>query len=243
VADYIRLGGPDEPAGLFAAPVDGGGTPGIIITSAIAGLNDYVSRLADRFAALGYQALGLDYYSRTSGSPDLSSPEKVMAAVAGLSDPAVLADMQTAADWLRGRPGSSGRVACVGFCIGGSYALLASAQIPGLACAVSFYGMLHYPSLTGHKPEHPVDAATRGKCPILGHFGENDHLIPVADVLALREATRAQAAEIYTYPGAGHAFHEDFRPQVHRPVAATAAWDRTVTFLQYYLTSAYVTAA
>lgn len=70
------------------------------------------------------------------------------------------------------------------------------------------------------------------KVPFLGHWGEHDHLVPRADVAELREVMADRPAEIYRYPGAGHAFHESFRPEVYRPIAATESWARTKTFLR-----------
>lgn len=245
MATPMRLG--DDPAtapgGVLQAPADGGPAPAVLVTTAIAGVNDYIERVVDRFAAAGYLALGLDYYARTGGPPDLSSPERIMAAVAALPDPEVLDDMQSAVTWLRHQPECNGRVATVGFCIGGTYALLSASAIDGLAGAVSFYGMLRYKEITANKPRSPLDAVTEARCPLLGHFGENDHLVPVSDAEELRRVTSSQPAEIYTYPGAGHAFHEDFRPQVHRPVAAATAWERTMAFLRYHLTSEFTAPA
>ena len=243
MADYIRLtaagSGPD---GLFVAPTRPEPVPSVLVTTAIGGINGYIERVIERLAGEGYAVLALDYYARTGEKPDLSTPEKVMAAVDALSDPQVLADMRAGADWLRGRSETSDAVAALGFCIGGAYSLLASADNDDLACAISFYGMLRYPKITDRKPVSPLDGAASAKCPILGHFGEEDHLVPLGDALALREATRGSAAEIYTYPGAGHAFHEDFRPAVHRPAAAREAWDRTLAYLRYYLASEFVRA-
>jgi dienelactone hydrolase len=59
--------------------------------------------------------------------------------------------------------------------------------------------------------------------------GVNEYVLRQAERLAGRPA------EIYTCPGAGHAFHEDFRAQVYRPVAAVTAWSRTREYLPWYL--------
>src|SRR5205823_11418023 len=78
----------------------------------------------------------------------------------------------------------TGKIGVVGYCWGGSLAWLAAARVPGLACAVSYYG--------GNVLEH-ADAAPR--CPMLAHFGERDTMIPVAGVREL--AARYPAAEIH----------------------------------------------
>ena len=43
--------------------------------------------------------------------------------------------------------------------------------------------------------------------------------------------------EIVTYPGAGHAFFNDTRPEMYRPDAARDAWRRAVEFLRHHLGS------
>lgn len=231
---------PDGPGGVLVRPAPAsaaGPAPAVLITTAIAGVNEYVLRQAERLAAEGYVCLVLDYYARTGGqAPDLSRQELVMKAVAGLSDRVVLDDMRAAAAWLARQPFTAAeRTGALGFCIGGSYALLAAAELAGLSCAVTFYGMLRYPELTSNKPVSPLDVAAKAGCPVLGHFGEADHLVPVADARELAERLAGHPAEIYTYPGAGHAFHEDFRATVYRPVAAATAWSRTREYLSWYL--------
>ncbi|MGP4029942.1 dienelactone hydrolase family protein [Actinomadura sp. 3N407] len=228
----IRFG---DGAGGVLVGAEGTRRPAVLLTTAIAGINDYVLRQADRLAGDGHTCLVLDYYARQGGrAPDLSSPEKIMAAVAALPDPTVIEDMTAAVRWLEDETGAN-RIGAVGFCIGGTYSLLAASQVPGLRCAVAFYGMLRYAAATDAKPVSPLDAAEKAACPVLGHFGETDHLVPVADAAELADRLRGRPAEIYTYPGAGHAFHEDFRPEVYRPVAATTAWARTGEYLSRYL--------
>jgi len=242
--EYLRLG-PDatSPGGYLALPRTDGRSPSILLTTAIAGINDYIERVAQQFAAEGYLALALDYYARAGGPPDLSGPDKIMAAVADLNDPVVLNDMSLAIDWLRARPDCDGRVGSVGFCIGGTYSLLAAAEFPELAAAVCYYGTLRYTEHNEKKPRSPLEAAADVMAPVLAHYGDEDHLVPQADAKELASGLKGKPAQVYTYPGAGHAFHEDFRPQAHRPVAAAEAWQRTTTFLRYYLTSEYTATA
>jgi carboxymethylenebutenolidase len=233
----VDLASTEGPAGgLLVTPAGPGPFPAVLLTTAIAGINPYVEDVAARLADDGYACLILDYFTRREGPPDLSTMDRILAAVAELPDGQVLADMAAGITLLQARPDiAPGRVGLVGFCIGGSYALLGAARLNGVRCAVSFYGMLRYPTPTGNKPVGPLDVAHELRCPVLGHFGQEDQVVPLDDVLELRKRVSRQAAEIYTYPGAGHAFHEDFRPQVYRAVAAHEAWSRTTTFLDWHL--------
>jgi carboxymethylenebutenolidase len=233
--EIVRFGRDQESGGLLIRPEGGGPFPAVILTPAIAGLNDYIERVAQRVANRGTACLALDYYVAEGSPPDLSDLSKILAAVAALPDPRVLADMDAAHGYLRDQPDIAGeRIGTLGFCIGGSYSLMAASRLP-LRCAISFYGQLRYAELSDNKPLSPIDTADELGCPLLGHFGEADHLVSIEHVMELQKRVQGKPAEIYTYPGAGHAFHEDFRPPVYRPVAATAAWDRTTTYLDWYL--------
>jgi carboxymethylenebutenolidase len=206
----------------------------VIVLPAIAGLNKYMTNVCDRLNGQGYASLLVDYHART-GAPDLSDRAKIMAAVASLSDNDVLTDIAANIAFLQARPDiDAKRIAVLGFCIGGSYAILAASQFNQFSCAISFYGTIKYAEANALKPLSPYDAAQKLTCPFLGHYGEEDALIPVHDVEALKKQFMHKPAEIYTYPGAGHAFHEDFRPEVYRPIAAKEAWARSLEYLNWY---------
>lgn len=209
----------------------------VLLLPAIAGVDDYIVRRAAQLGGEGYQVAILDYYGRSGVTPDLSSPERIGQAVAALDDREVLSDIQRAAKWLAGRDIGSDRVGLLGFCVGGTYAILAAAGAQAPACAVAYYGQLRNPAKSERKPADAVDVAARLEAPLLGHFGDIDRLIGAQDIADLRANARAgqRHAEILTYPGAPHAFDEWFRPAVFRPVAAAEAWRRTLVFLDWHL--------
>lgn len=217
-----------------AAEVSRGSQGAVVLLPAIAGINPYIRRLHEELADEGYSVATIDYWHRQGGVPDLSSVEKIMAAVASVPDPDVAADVEAAIDVV----GDGDGVAAVGFCIGGTQALLAAANLERVKASVSYYGLLRYRELSDNKPESPLDAATRVHIPFLGHWGDQDPLAPVGDVEELMDILRGAPAEIYLYPGAGHAFHEDFRPELYRVIAATESWARTKTFLRWHIGSA-----
>ena len=83
------------------------------------------------------------------------------------------------------------------------------------------------------KPRSPLAALSDLSCPVLGLYGAEDAIIPVADVRELEErlAKSAHSGEVCLYPGAGHAFMNDTRPEMYRPAAAADAWPRLVRFM------------
>lgn len=207
------------------------------------GLSDHTRDLAGRLAGEGFGVLALDLYRREPGL-EIRDPGSFMR---GLSDPQVLADVEGGAAFLRAQPEVSGPVGVTGFCMGGTYALLAACGCPGLAAAVPYYGILsHEHGLLyaedgldpARKPRQPLDAAPELRCPLLAFFGGEDDFIPLDDVERLKEAlaNTAPASEVVVYPGAGHAFMNDTRPDAFRPQAAADAWGRMVAFLRAHLT-------
>ena len=197
------------------------------------GLSDFYRTLATRLAQeAGTAVLAIDPYRKT-GRGDFSDPAGAMAFIAALSDRLVLETVQEAIDAL----GEDGRpVGITGFCMGGQYTWLAACTCSGLSAAAPFYGMVRYADDLdpASKPRSPLAALGDLSCPALGFYGEEDPIIPIADVDALRVALDAapQPGEVRLYAGAGHAFMNEEREAVYRPDAAADAWARLVPFLR-----------
>jgi carboxymethylenebutenolidase len=138
----------------------------------------------------------------------------------------VYGDVGTAVRRLRrtGRP-----VCCLGFCLGGRFAYLATRRSLGLdlAGAIGFYGATM--PLFGRPG--PTDLADELTGPVLGLFGGADAGIPPAAVAAFDDALTAAgvAHETVTYPGAPHGFF-DVHPGDHADACADA-WRRVLAFL------------
>lgn len=229
--------GPDTIAGAFYAPDTGGPHPGVVVIPDVRGLYDHYHAVARRLAAAGYAALALDLYAR-EGAPALPSMDAVFRFMQELPDRRVLGDVQAAIDWLAAREETRGRrIGLTGFCMGGKYVVLAACNVRGLSAAVAWYGMLRAPVIDANNPEHPLDALPRLTCPLLGLFGKEDPIVPVADVLELerRAASLSHEVETVVYPGAGHAFANDTRPEAYRADAAADAWSRALAFFGRHL--------
>lgn len=137
-----------------------------------------------------------------------------------------LAVVEAAAAWLRKdcEATRGGRVAGIGFCMGGGLAGQLAVRDPALAGAVIFYGQA---------PEPGQVAAIA--CPVLGLYGENDPRTN-ASVGPFEQAMRAagKPLEIHVLAGAGHAFLNDTRSNFHA-AAARKAMARTLGFLNEVL--------
>ena len=96
----------------------------------------------------------------------------------------------------------------LGYCYGGSVVWAAACQCDGLSAASSYYGS-QLPAMADRKP----------KCPVIAHFGEHDHGIPLDGVKAFQAAQPDVPVYIYD---AGHGFNSD-RPDHHNEAAAQLA--------------------
>ncbi len=203
------------------------GRGGIVILPDVRGLYRFYSELAERFAQAGYHAIAVDYFGRTAGLGPRDEDFEYMPHVQQLQPRQVQADVAAAAEALQRRTAVA-RPATVGFCLGGFQSFLAAADVPSLAAAVGFYGILNGSrwGIAG-----PIERAPDMRCPVQGLFGGADQAIPVEQVEQFDEALGRAGVEheIHLYPGAPHSFF-DRRYEEHAE-ASEDAWRRMLAFL------------
>lgn len=222
---------------IVSRPAEPAPRPALILLPDVRGIYDHFLDVAERFAAAGFVTATLDLYSR-EGAPEIVDVESALRWMAQLPDRRVLADIQACVYALADRPDvDASAIAITGFCMGGQYALMSACRLDGLAASVSWYGMLRHAVRTEHKLADPLDNVAALRCPYLGLVGAADELIPAEQVAQLRTALEpvAHETEVIVYPGAGHAFFNDLRPQGYVAQAAEDAWPRVLTFLKRHL--------
>lgn len=213
--------GHETPAYL-ARPVSDRLPAAVVVIQEWWGLVPHIKNVADRFAKEGYVALAPDlYYGESAEEPD-QARKLAMA----LDRKRAVLEISAAAQYLLGLDGVRIKtVGVVGWCMGGGLALSAAAENDDLAASVCFYG----------RPLAAEDTA-RLNVPVLGHFGSEDHGIPLDDVRAFEaELEKIDVPHaIHIYDGAHHAFFNDERAAYH-PEAAALAWQRTLAWFRQYL--------
>jgi len=188
---------------------------GIVVVQEIFGVNAHVRSVADGYAAQGYVALAPAYFDPVEHGVELGYDQagfargKDLVNALGLDKAVAITD--AGARLLRGE---GLKVGVVGFCWGGTVALLANQRL-GLP-AVSYYGARN----TGFL-DHPLRA------PMQFHFGELDPSIGAADIE--RHRRQYPDAQVFTYP-AGHAFNRDVDPKAYDPASARQANRRALEF-------------
>ena len=173
--------------------------PAMVLASAVHGVNDDLSAIADEFAARGYIAAAPDLFWRTVPGPlardddrtkQCSQPrlEKIRTGEADLLD--TLAEV-------RKLPQSNGRAAVIGFCYGGPYAILGPKRL-GYDAGISCHGsqMLDYIG--------ELESLANPVCII---WGDADHQAPAEVLSAYRgAAARLRNLELHIFPGVLHGY-------------------------------------
>lgn len=204
-----------------------GPRPAIIVVQEWWGLNDHVKDIARRFAQEGYIAIAPDLYSRLGHRVTTDSNEagKLMGS---LRQEEGLKDLNATLAYLQSLPEvNRDKIGVIGFCMGGSYALMLPCVNQAVKAAVPFYGQVPSPDL-------PIKNLAS---PILYIYGEDDGWITKTDVQRLANALKkyGKQGEIKTYPSAPHAFFNDTRKDVYKPAEAKDAWARTLAFFKQHL--------
>ncbi|MPZ15609.1 MAG: dienelactone hydrolase family protein [Chloroflexi bacterium] len=205
--------------GYLARPPAGRG-PGVIVVQEWWGLNDQIMGTADRLAAEGFLALVPDLYHGDMAQEPGEAQKLMMA----LNVEQAAKDLRGAGQALRANGASGEKVAAVGFCMGGQLALYAGTVSPDVGTVVDCYG--GHPNV---RPDYP-----RLQGPVLLIAGDKDPMAgpgPLGQVLDAIKAV-GQQAELIVYPGAGHAFMNEQRPDAYHEQHAGDAWSKMVNHLK-----------
>jgi carboxymethylenebutenolidase len=201
----------------YRADPDGAPRGGLVVVQEIFGVNSHIKSVCDGYAADGYLAIAPALFDRYERDVDLGYTPDDIAKGRVLKGKAVndvaLRDVAAARDAAT----EAGKVGVVGYCWGGLITWLAASRLPGVACAVPYYGG-GMPDAIGETP----------RCPVMAHFGEWDQVIPVAAVDKLKAAH--PDIEVFIY-AADHGFNCDQRAS-YDPISAKLARERTLEFLR-----------
>lgn len=212
--------GPDGPAQTAYAPVSGVG-PVVIVISGQTGPNSY-----QKFAS---ELAGVGYYSVLLTGKDILNPERTGEA-----------NLKKAIARAQGSPNAvKGKVAVIGFSLGGGGALYNATPLADLVSMVVAY----YPYTKTWADKMPW-FVKRFQVPVLVMPGGKDRHLDccVIDSMRAMEAAAKQTGakfELVEYPEANHGFNLEKGAQgepggAYRSADASDAWRRTVDMLKQY---------
>jgi carboxymethylenebutenolidase len=228
----IRFGG-----GISAAralPKAKGKRPAVIILHERYGIDQHTRDLTVKLAQAGFVGLAPDLFHRFTGDRKavLLGDQRV-----DLTDDGALEDLNAAVDYLKKLRNVDGsRIGIIGVCQTGRQPLLLAASRGDLSGVVVLYGGIGGKEWDSNelRPTPVEKLVARVSCPVLGVFGEADHIISVDDVVRLRNCLEKARKnyQIRVYRDAPHGWLNDTLPGRYRKEAAKDAWSLMMSFLK-----------
>ena len=203
--------------GRLSQPEGAEQLPGIVLVTAIFGMDDEMEKLADAYAAEGFIVSVPDYFWRQLPGPtaDFDIARTRMNDYDSVQG---LMDIEDVINDLRAHPRCNGKIAVLGFCFGGWIAQVSAARF-GANAAAAYHGT---------RIGQFLDEMPALDCPVSFHFGEDDPVVPMDEVQQVKTAYQDYPnAEIVSYPGATHNFAMPNKPGYNADVAK-ASWAAVV---------------
>ena len=230
---YISYDCPAGPLPAYLA-VPAGADPraGVVVIHDALGLTADLRRITDRFAANGYLAMAPALYRR--GNRIRCVVRTLRALSEGSGD--AVTDVIAARERLATDARCTGKIGCVGFCMGGGFCLLL-APLSLFDAAAPNYGIW------------PKDVDRLGRsCPVVASYGQKDRWLPnAAEKLDAALAVGDVPRDIKEYPAVGHSFMNDWgTPHMLRGIERLAgmaysepeaedSWQRILAFFDTHL--------
>ncbi|HEY8616873.1 dienelactone hydrolase family protein [Phenylobacterium sp.] len=188
--------------------------------------------MARRIAAVGYYVMLPNLYYRRGvleladlpPLPEAEARARMFDLMGSLTIAGVMEDADALMDFAdRDAAASPGRMATLGYCMSGQYAVNYAARNPRVAAAASIYGV----RLVTDQDDSPHLAAQRSKAEFYFACAETDAYAPPEMVEALDAALKDSdtRAEVELYPGTHHGFAFPQRA-VYDKAAAERHWER-----------------
>ena len=220
---YESPKGSGKMRGYLAVPAKAPGKlPAVLVIHENRGLNPHIEDIARRLAIDNFVAFAPDALFPLGGYP--GDEDKARELFPKLDQAKTRQDFIAAADWLRARPETNGKLGAVGFCYGGGVVNFLATQVPELAAGVPFYGSA--PNL---------EDVPKIKAAMLIQSADVDERINASwpDYEKALKAANVRY-ERFQYPGTQHGFNNDTTPRYDEK-SAKLAWERTIAHFNKYL--------
>jgi carboxymethylenebutenolidase len=209
----------------LAEPAGQKPTRGIMVFPEVFGVNTHIRDVTNRFASLGLVALSPELFHRTAPPKwecSYTDFPSAMPHIQAAKEATIESDVKATYSWLKNNTEAGGKIACVGYCMGGRVSFLANSAVP-LKAAISYYGG-NMPSL--------LQRTSKLSAPMLLFWGERDQHITAEHrnqvMASMREAKKEYIDILFS--NADHGFFCDAR-QSYEPNSAKLSWDVVQSFL------------
>ena len=201
--DILIQGADGGFSAYMATPASGGG-PGIVVIQEIFGVNLVMRDICDGYAAAGYIAICPDLFWRIESNVQLTDKsEDEWNKAFELMNKFLpefekgQADLVATMEHIRGLPECTGKVGCVGYCLGGSlaYSMACSSESDA---SVGFYPV---------QIDDYLSWAENIKNPAMFHIAEKDGFCPPESQAQITGAfSQNSNISLHHYAGVDHAF-------------------------------------
>ena len=217
-----------------ALPKAKGKRPAVIILHERYGVDQHTKDLTVKLAQTGFVGLAPDLFHRFNGDRKALQQGQVRM---DLRDDEALEDLNAAVDYLKKSTDVDGaRIGIIGVCQTGRQPLLLAANRDDIAGIVVLYGAIGGKEWDGNelRPTPIEKLVAKVSCPVLGIFGEADHIISVDDVIRFRGCMEwsKKSYHVRLYRDAPHGWLNDTMPGRYRKEAAKDAWSLMMSFLK-----------
>jgi carboxymethylenebutenolidase len=209
----------------YVALPPGGTGPAMIVIQEIFGINKFIRQTCDDYAAQGYVAIAPDLFWRLEPGLDLDSgnPDdqaKAFGLFPKFNVDEGIQDLIATLDALRGHEAVTGKIGCVGYCLGGKLAYLMATR-SDIDASVGYYGVGIQDLL--------IEASAITK-PLMLHMAALDKFVPPeAQAQIAKTLSSIAHVEVHSYENVDHAFAR-IGGDHYDKAAATLANGRTAAF-------------
>ena len=208
----------------FSEP-ETGESVGIIVISAIFGVDDDTKRICDRLAKSGFPALALNMFWQDevdTGPLSGADHERAKARSLRVDRKDGNSYIESAISELKSYKSCNGKIVVFGFCYGGPYVVEAAAKM-GINGGVSFHGSY----IEKFLPEFQNIS-----CPIEFHYGDSDAIAPMDVIKQIKiECDKRENWDLFIYSGGEHGYMFPNRGAGYHSEAAELSWKRAINFL------------
>jgi carboxymethylenebutenolidase len=228
--DRITIEGRDGAFGAYIAPPKTLPAPAVVVLHEVFGVNTDIRKHCDELAAQGFVAVAPDLFWRQEPGVDLSVTSEPdwqhgLRLNQAYDRDAGAKDVKDTANAVAKLPECTGRVAVMGYCLGGLMTFLTAARY-GVDAGVAYHG--------GDTEKYLGEVGSLN-APLLMHLAEEDEFISKSAQAEIKAAlAKKPNATVYSYPGQRHAFSRNNGAH-YNAAAATLANGRTSKFLHQQL--------
>lgn len=214
----------------YLAEPEGAPTAAIIVIQEIFGVNAGIRRKCDRLAEAGYLAIAPDLFWRIEPGveldPDIPAQfQRALGLMGKFDADKGISDIEATIRAARAKLGGSGKVGCVGYCLGGRLAFMTATRTD-IDASVGYYGV-GIDNLLREK--HAISR------PVMLHVPTADHFVTPDVQKAMHDGLDDHPKVVlHDYPGLDHGFATEYGDR-RDDEGAKLADGRTAAFFEEHL--------